>query len=146
MYKEDLASNNLQWLICHETKPNHQLGGVQTAKKLDDFNSYPFLFLVQIVILTLFKFFVYIYKKKKKNYQKKKSSNVYTYLMVHSKSQAVDENSISFVFSLTSFMFFCLTCLWVYCSTKEKKPNARANPVTYQKSVFHVTHAFVYTK
>ena len=25
MYKEDLALNNLQWLICHEiqTKPNH---------------------------------------------------------------------------------------------------------------------------
>ena len=22
MYKEDLASNNLQWLICHKTKPN----------------------------------------------------------------------------------------------------------------------------
>ena len=22
MYKEDLALNNLQWLICHKTKPN----------------------------------------------------------------------------------------------------------------------------
>ena len=22
MYKHDLASNNLQWLICHKTKPN----------------------------------------------------------------------------------------------------------------------------
>ena len=22
MYKEDLALNNLQWLICHETPPN----------------------------------------------------------------------------------------------------------------------------
>ena len=22
MYKEDLAFNNLQWLICHQTKPN----------------------------------------------------------------------------------------------------------------------------
>ena len=22
MYKQDLASNNLQWLICHKTKPN----------------------------------------------------------------------------------------------------------------------------
>ena len=22
MYKEDLALNNLQWLICHRTKPN----------------------------------------------------------------------------------------------------------------------------
>ena len=23
MYKDDLALNNLQWLICHQTKPNH---------------------------------------------------------------------------------------------------------------------------
>ena len=23
MYEEDLALNNLQWLICHKTKPNH---------------------------------------------------------------------------------------------------------------------------
>ena len=23
MYKEDLALNNLQWLICHETQSNH---------------------------------------------------------------------------------------------------------------------------
>ena len=22
MYKEDLALNNLQWLLCHQTKPN----------------------------------------------------------------------------------------------------------------------------
>ena len=22
MYKEDLALNNLQWLMCHKTKPN----------------------------------------------------------------------------------------------------------------------------
>ena len=22
MYKEDLALNNLQWLVCHKTKPN----------------------------------------------------------------------------------------------------------------------------
>ena len=22
LYKEDLALNNLQWLICHKTKPN----------------------------------------------------------------------------------------------------------------------------
>ena len=22
MYKDDLALNNLQWLICHKTKPN----------------------------------------------------------------------------------------------------------------------------
>ncbi len=25
MYKEDLALNNLQWLICHKTQPNNQL-------------------------------------------------------------------------------------------------------------------------
>ena len=24
MYKEDLALNKLQWLICHKTKPNHR--------------------------------------------------------------------------------------------------------------------------
>ena len=23
MYKEDLALNNLQWLICHKSQPNH---------------------------------------------------------------------------------------------------------------------------
>ena len=23
MYKEDLALNNLQWLICHKARPNH---------------------------------------------------------------------------------------------------------------------------
>ena len=23
MYKQDLVLNNLQWLICHKTKPNH---------------------------------------------------------------------------------------------------------------------------
>ena len=28
MYKEDLAINNLQWMICHKTKPN------QTKKPL----------------------------------------------------------------------------------------------------------------
>ena len=25
MYKEDLALNNLQWLICHKTQPNQIL-------------------------------------------------------------------------------------------------------------------------
>ena len=24
MYKEDLALNNLQWSMCHKTKPNHE--------------------------------------------------------------------------------------------------------------------------
>ena len=23
MYKEDVTLNNIQWLICHKTKPNH---------------------------------------------------------------------------------------------------------------------------
>ncbi len=25
MYKEDLALNNLQWLICHKTQPNQTI-------------------------------------------------------------------------------------------------------------------------
>ena len=25
MYKQDLALNNLRWLICHKTQPNHDL-------------------------------------------------------------------------------------------------------------------------
>ena len=25
MYKEDLVLNNLQWLICHKTKPNQTM-------------------------------------------------------------------------------------------------------------------------
>ena len=28
MYKEDLASSNLQWLLCHKTKFNHILPNV----------------------------------------------------------------------------------------------------------------------
>ena len=24
MYKQDLALNNLKWLICHKTRPNNQ--------------------------------------------------------------------------------------------------------------------------
>ena len=33
MYKEDLALNNLQWLICHKTKPN------QTKPKMFSYGS-----------------------------------------------------------------------------------------------------------
>ena len=29
MYKEDLALNNLQWLICHKTQPNQIIGVLQ---------------------------------------------------------------------------------------------------------------------
>ena len=29
MYKEDLALNNLQWLICHKTQPNQLAGTVE---------------------------------------------------------------------------------------------------------------------
>ena len=32
MYKEDLALNNLQWLICHKTRANHQTS-VKIIKK-----------------------------------------------------------------------------------------------------------------
>ena len=28
MYKEDLALNNLQWLICHKTQPNQTISNV----------------------------------------------------------------------------------------------------------------------
>ena len=38
MYKEDVALNNLQWLICHKTKPSQQskilLEFSQTENKL----------------------------------------------------------------------------------------------------------------
>ena len=38
MYKEDLALNNLQWLICHKTKPNQKfidnLGGIVIGQEL----------------------------------------------------------------------------------------------------------------
>ena len=33
MYKEDLALNNLQWLICHKTKPNHTKVDVHRLQK-----------------------------------------------------------------------------------------------------------------
>ena len=29
MYKEDLALNNIQWLICHKTQPNQTLESTQ---------------------------------------------------------------------------------------------------------------------
>ena len=41
MYKDDLALNNLQWLICHKTQPNQNLNvyfkklNVQWSYKLD---------------------------------------------------------------------------------------------------------------
>ena len=31
MYKKDLALNDLQWLICHKTKPNQPLGIYQKS-------------------------------------------------------------------------------------------------------------------
>ena len=50
MYKQDLALNNLQWLICHETQPNQTkpqysnktvqeiLFGLQEPRQLDKVN------------------------------------------------------------------------------------------------------------
>ena len=41
MYKEDLASNNMQWLMYHKTQPNHQnqlegnLSGTKTKRQND---------------------------------------------------------------------------------------------------------------
>ena len=32
MYKEDLALNNLQWLICHKTQPNQSYFGIKLSK------------------------------------------------------------------------------------------------------------------
>ena len=36
MYKEDLALNNLQWLICHKTKPNKHSYMVSTISTTND--------------------------------------------------------------------------------------------------------------
>ena len=32
-YNEDLALNNLQWLLCHKTKPNQIKPGFKTKEK-----------------------------------------------------------------------------------------------------------------
>ena len=32
-YKEDLALNNLQWLICHKTQPNHLIMRLKNVGK-----------------------------------------------------------------------------------------------------------------
>ena len=41
MYKEDLALNNLQWLICHKTQPNfiHLIYIYKKDLSLDDLQS-----------------------------------------------------------------------------------------------------------
>ena len=36
MYKQDLAFNNLQWLICHETQPNQTRHCWKTEKTVVD--------------------------------------------------------------------------------------------------------------
>ena len=58
MYKEDLVLNNLQWLICHKTKPNLLSWAECDAKyiflsriQLDWIQSFPFPRLVAIPIL-----------------------------------------------------------------------------------------------
>ena len=33
MYKEDLALNNLQWLICHKTQPNQTISTLPYFEK-----------------------------------------------------------------------------------------------------------------
>ncbi len=33
MYKEDLALNNLQWLICHKTQPNQMIYSIYMYKE-----------------------------------------------------------------------------------------------------------------
>ena len=35
MYKEDLALNNLQWLICHKTQPNQIIYDLKYMYKED---------------------------------------------------------------------------------------------------------------
>ena len=34
MYKEDLALNNLQWLICHKTEPNQAINNLRRLSLL----------------------------------------------------------------------------------------------------------------
>ena len=38
MYKQDLALNNLQWLICHQTKPNQTKFIIQRFMKSVNLN------------------------------------------------------------------------------------------------------------
>ena len=38
MYKENLALNNLQWLICHKTQPNQTKSYIQPWAKLRSTN------------------------------------------------------------------------------------------------------------
>ena len=41
MYKEDLALNNLQWLICHKTKPNRGVIVIVVGNEHGDTSSNP---------------------------------------------------------------------------------------------------------
>ena len=44
MYKDDLALNNLQWLICYKTQPNPTKPvRVQPMDKIDLFKNYLYL-------------------------------------------------------------------------------------------------------
>ena len=36
MYNEDLALNNLQWLICHKTQPNQILYQIKQMTNVSD--------------------------------------------------------------------------------------------------------------
>ena len=42
IYEEDLALNNLQWLICHKTKPNQGRGTVVLPFAVRDNGVYTF--------------------------------------------------------------------------------------------------------
>ena len=53
MYKEDLALDNLQWLICHKTKPNLWLRNFQLiAVAITDSPTNAQYALVQAMIVT----------------------------------------------------------------------------------------------
>ena len=38
MYKESLALNNLQWLICHKTQPNEKRLKIESATQVQILN------------------------------------------------------------------------------------------------------------
>ena len=44
MYKQDLVLNNLQWLICHKTKPNQTLPKEYHSTSLNSSRAITFTF------------------------------------------------------------------------------------------------------
>ena len=62
MYKEDFALNNLQWLICHETKPTHNYKS-ETLMPYEFFlggECLSLLYSMRIYFLTLFNHVVHL--------------------------------------------------------------------------------------